>query len=95
MNIGPQGESFLAPGNRDDGEASARVRRWCREVFSVEEGTTVMVVELRCSESGCPRLETSIALLGEDLETQQHKIHKPLARIAFEDIAALTTGEEA
>lgn len=95
MNIGPQGGGFLAPGNKDDGEASARVRAWCRETFGVAEGTTVMVVELRCPEPDCPRLETSIALLDEDLETRQRKIHKPLARITREDIAALAAEEEA
>lgn len=89
MNIGPQGGGFLAPGGKDDGGASVRVKEWCREVFGVAEGTTVMVVELRCSEPGCPRLETSVALLNEDLETRQRKIHKPLAKIVYEDIAAL------
>lgn len=95
MNVGPQGGGFLAPGSRDNAEASARVRAWCREVFDVEEGTTVMVVELRCSEPGCPRLETSIAFLGQDLETRQHKIHKPLSKITFEDISALAADEGA
>lgn len=95
MNIGPQGGCFSAPGNRDNAEASARVRAWCQDVFGVEEGTTVMVVELRCSEPGCPRLETQVAFLGQDLETRQHKIHKPLSKITFEDISALAADEDA
>lgn len=79
MNIGPQGPGLPTPGTEGGAEAAARVRAWCGEFLAVEEQTTIMVAELRCSEPGCPRLQTSIALLDDCLETLQYRIHKPVA----------------
>src|ERR1700741_3660775 len=37
---------------------------WVRRVLNLEDDAVVMISELRCSEPGCPPLETVIAVLG-------------------------------
>ena len=80
---------FGSPGRRDPGLA-AQIKQWAVEVFDLgDEATTVMVTELRCSEPGCPPLETVIALLGPSGPPRQHKIHKPMAEVVYDDLARL------
>ena len=67
--------------------ASPRIREiktWVAEVFGLDESTTVMVTELRCTEPGCPPLETVIALL--DQSTRQFKLHKSAGEVTRSDI---------
>lgn len=72
--------------------ATARIREiktWVVEVFGLDEGTTVMVTELRCTEPGCPPLETVIALLNQS--TRQFKIHKSADEVTRSDIERIVT----
>ncbi len=48
-------------------------------------GVTVMVTELRCTEPGCPALETVIAILDTPGQPRQHKLQKPLADVTISD----------
>lgn len=57
-----------------------------------------MATELRCTEPGCPPLETVVALMGEAGTGQrQFKIHKALGAVSYEDVgsgaAAMLRGE--
>jgi hypothetical protein len=70
------------------------VKRWAADVFQVTEDTTVMVTELRCTEPGCPPLETVIALLHPQTGTQQHRVHKALRDITRDDVLALAAAQE-
>lgn len=45
-------------------ESKSRVKGWFRKSFGIGEETSLMVTELRCSEPGCPPVETVIAVLG-------------------------------
>ena len=45
-----------------------------------------MVSELRCSEPGCPPLETMIAVLDGPGRRRQFKFHKPIADVTQDDI---------
>ncbi len=87
--IGPFG---TGPGSGP--EAKARVKELFREVFEVDEGASLMVTELRCTEPGCPPVETVIAILGEDCN-QQYKIHKRASEVSEEDVRSLVEGEKA
>jgi hypothetical protein len=40
----------------------------------------VMVTELRCSEPGCPPIETVIAILSKGAN-RQHKLHKRIEEV--------------
>lgn len=82
--IGPFGGR--APGR--EGRA-AEIKGWVTRVFGLDEGETVTVVELRCTEPGCPPVETVVAILGSSGPPQQYKVHKPISEVTFEDVAGL------
>ncbi len=65
------------------------IKEWAAEVFRLDADATVMVVELRCTEPGCPPMETVIAILDTPGKPVQHKIHKPLAEVSFADVLGL------
>ena len=73
---------------------TGNVKRWARELFVLSDDATVMVTELRCSEPGCPPLETVIALLSES-GNRQYKLHKAIAEVAEDDVRAFVTDSEA
>lgn len=52
-----------------------------------------MVTELRCSEPGCPLLETVIAILSES-GNRQYKLHKPIAEVGEDDVRDLAADTE-
>jgi hypothetical protein len=89
------GQSRAAP------ERSAKVRsikEWAREALHLPEDVVIMATELRCTEEGCPPLETVIAVMREDGAQQQFKIHKALLHVLYEDVeegaARMLRGEE-
>lgn len=80
---------FFGSRPQPDQAASARIKGWVAQHLALPGEVTVMVTELRCSEPGCPPLETVIALLQAGQPTRQHKIHKGIADVTERDIAAL------
>lgn len=74
---------------RDPGD-SARVRALVRNIIGDE--VRILVTELACTEPGCPPTETVIALMHPG-SPQQFKIHKPLARVAEEDVVRVLGGD--
>jgi len=79
---------------RDEGRAAAsrRVREWARPLLDAGDEDTVVVTELRCTEPGCPPVETMIALLRARAEPRKVTIHKPISEITEADVrAALLT----
>lgn len=86
MRDGPLSGRFGGRGG--DGAAVGRVKRWVEEIRGVAEDESVMVVELRCSEPGCPPVETSISVLGGP-EPRQGKVRKPVAEVTREDVVRL------
>lgn len=68
---------------------TSQIKEWVRRWLSLNESTTVIVTELRCTEPGCPPLETVIAVLTAPGSTRQFKLHKSVAEVKAEDIAAL------
>lgn len=75
-----------------DPAAVERVKGFVRDAWDLGEHETVMVAELRCSEPGCPPVETSISALGES-GTRQRKVHKPVVEVTREDVARLAESE--
>ena len=75
----------------DPGRAS-EIKRWAASAFRLGEDDSVMVTELRCTEPGCPPLETVIALLGVSGPTRQYKLHKAVAEVTEADVIALASG---
>ena len=83
--------SHLGPRVRDPDKA-AQVKRWAQDAFNLQDGVTIMVTELRCTEPDCPPLETVIAVMHADArQPVQYKLHKPLAAVSQADLSSLTT----
>jgi hypothetical protein len=74
---------------KSDPALVARMKAWAAEAFALDENVTVMVTELRCTEPGCPPLETVIAVLSPNEPVRQYKIHKGLREIARDEVLAL------
>jgi hypothetical protein len=80
---------FLGPRRSKDAAAdSTRIKEWVSRLFGLDEDTTVMVTELRCSEPGCPPIETVIAILSNG-GNRQHKLHKRIKEVDEEDVRGL------
>lgn len=74
---------------RSSPERAARVRtlkEWTREALNLPEDAVILATELRCTEPGCPPLETVIAVMRVGDDRQQFKIHKPIDDVVYEDI---------
>ena len=70
-------------------EQVAAIKTWARDLLPIPEEAAVMVTELECHEEGCPPVETVIAALIEGEAPRQWKMHKGIASVSREDIAAL------
>jgi len=67
-------------------EKILQIQCWVRDRLALDEETIVMVSELRCSEPGCPPLETLIAVLDGPRQSRQFKFHKTIAELTPNDI---------
>lgn len=70
---------------RPDRAAVARVKAWVAATLDPDDGRTIVVSELACSEPGCPPVETVIGLLGGQ-EPQRWTLHKPVAAVTQDDV---------
>jgi hypothetical protein len=77
------------PRNAEHVEA---IRAWISARLQLTTDAVILVSELRCTEPGCPPLETMIAIMTG--KRRQFKIHKSLAAISAVDIEALEINEE-
>ena len=75
---------------RNPGRAAA-IKRWVAARLGLDEADIVTVAELACHEPGCPPVETVIAVHGADGGRRDWRIHKSLADITAEDVAALVS----
>ena len=87
-------DDLLGGKRKSNSQAIQQVKAWVFEALQLEEKTSLMVTELRCTEPGCPPIETVIALLKPSHPTQQYKIHKPIADISFDDVAMLAITQQ-
>lgn len=85
LNFGPRKAPDLA--------RVSKIKRWATEAFGVSDEITVMVTELRCTEPGCPPLETVIALLESNAPPRRFTIHSPIAEVTEADVNALASTE--
>jgi hypothetical protein len=67
-------------------EASRRLKALARHLFGANEDDAIVVNELRCTEPGCPPIETVVALLRQGAPTRQVKVHKPIADVTDDDL---------
>jgi hypothetical protein len=82
--------SLFEPKRSPNTERIAEIRSWVRDRLSLSDDTVIMVSELRCSEPGCPPLETLVAVLDGPGQRRQFKFHKPIIEITIADIESAT-----
>lgn len=73
---------------------SARIKEWVRREFGLSGDMPVTVMELRCSEEGCPPVETVIGILDWSEGARRYKVHKRMAEVGYEDVARLASGRQ-
>jgi hypothetical protein len=78
---------------RPDPAQLAAIKVWVAETLALSDDVTVMVTELRCSEPGCPPVETVIALLRPGMPPEQRKLDKAIAELTADDIRSLYAAE--
>ena len=83
--------NLLNPRPAHDPQHIAAIKQWVGTTFGLDDQTTILVTELRCSEPGCPPLETVIALMYPNMPAQQYKLPKAIPDITAADVAALGT----
>lgn len=86
----PVAMSLLEPRPRTDRAAVARIRTWAKELWRLPQDAAITVTELRCSEPGCPPLETVVVVAPRPGETFQRKVHKPAGQVTRDDLAGAT-----
>jgi hypothetical protein len=78
--------TFFDPAPKTDPGALARIRGWVRTVWDLSEDASVMVSELRCSEPGCPPIETVVLVPRAPGDTFQIKLAMPAADVTYTDL---------
>ena len=77
---------------KPDAAHVAQIKAWVVERFGLPPAAVVMVAELRCSEPGCPPIETMIAIVEGAGRRKQVKLHKSTGEITASDVEGLVFG---
>ena len=82
--------SFVNPLDRhesiDRPERVAAIQLWTRQNLPLTEETAVSVTEFACAKPSCPKRQTVILVLSEDMSTQKMSIHKAMADVCEADV---------
>jgi hypothetical protein len=82
-------EFDLTRPRRSNGPALRRVKAWAEQALRLSDDSTVMVTELRCSEEGCPPVETVIAIVGGPEKQRQGKVACPADEVVLAQVEAV------
>lgn len=61
------------------------IKQWTREILRLDEDAIITVIELACGDSGCPLLETVIAVF-DATGSRKWKLHHALADVTRLDL---------
>ncbi len=70
--------------------ATNRVKAWTRELLALGEDVALTVKELRCTEPGCPDVETVIGALFGPGRQRRWKVPAPAASVTREQLASVS-----
>ena len=70
----------------------AAIKTWTRDALDIGPECVVSVSELACGVPGCQPYETVVLVLRTDEATRKLSIHKPMAQVTREDVAAGWSG---
>lgn len=65
--------------------SSRQVKEWVRSALQLSDEYGILVTELKCTEPGCPPIETVVAVLQPDGKQHQQKIHRASSEITESD----------
>ena len=68
---------------------SAKIKDLVRELLACSDEHTILVTELKCTEPGCPPLETVVAVLGPCGVKHQQKVHLALEQVTETDVQSI------
>ncbi|MEO0457447.1 MAG: hypothetical protein AAF152_12830 [Cyanobacteria bacterium P01_A01_bin.114] len=69
-----------------------QLKGWVYEVLALDAAVPVSISQLKCTEPGCPPLETVIAVMTQPPQT--YKIHQPAADIEQTDVVKALTRQQ-
>lgn len=82
MKIDPLGQAR----SNSNAEYIQHIKSWTRAALQIDEDISLLVSELRCTEEGCPPIETVIAVLEIPDKPVQFKIHKAMKDVLYDDV---------
>jgi hypothetical protein len=80
---------FYTGRRSEQANKACEIKDSVRRDLALADETVVTVSELKCAQSGCPPLETMVALLGLHGQSLQGKIHLPALEIKAERVQQL------
>jgi hypothetical protein len=72
-------------------EQSQQVKDWLYEILQIDHQTVISLSQLQCQDSGCPPIQTAIAIM-----TSPHRvirIHKAIPDILYGDVISAITAK--
>jgi hypothetical protein len=82
-------EFDLTRPRRSNGPALRQVKAWAEQALRLPDDYAVLVTELRCSEEGCPPVETVIAIVGGPEKHRQGKVAFPADEVVLAQVEAV------
>ena len=61
-----------------------QLKNWVYEILTLDRDVPISISQLKCTEPGCPPLETVIAVMSQPPQT--YKIHRPATEIDRGDV---------
>jgi hypothetical protein len=68
-----------------DPDAVLRIKQWAIDLLGLGSDVAVTVMELSCTEEGCPDVETVVGILEPGCQ-RKFKVFKPLAEVLRDDL---------
>ena len=75
---------FGAPTPKVSTAQIQQLKSWVYEALTLGPDTSVSISQLRCTEPGCPPVETVIAVMTQPPKT--YKIHSPVSDLTQQDV---------
>lgn len=79
---------FFQDKPKADPEKIRKIKNWIYRILEVDSDIPISISQLACKESGCPPIETVIALMSTPVK--QYRIHKAVNDIDEIDICNLS-----
>ena len=76
---------FVNPNDTANIRLHQLIRTWVKDKFALEEPLELLVSEIKCTDPGCPDIDTYITVIKDD-QSRKFRIAKPLVYVRKWDI---------